>query len=136
MTNPAMRKLLSKLTLIALSLVFMSGCNVLYRQPVYQGTLLEKKNVDQLKEGMSQQEVYQLIGTPPVADPFHQNRWDYTATQRHRYSKMEVKTMTLFFESGNLVKWEGEYFPEQDLELVKEMRKFGNLPKDKDKKRR
>jgi len=136
MTNLAMRKLLSKLLIISLTLVFISGCNLLYRQPVYQGTLLEKKNVDQLKEGMSQQEVFQLVGTPPIADPFHQSRWDYTATRRHRYSDMEVKTMTLYFESGTLVKWEGEYFPEEDLELVKEMRKFGNLPRDKDKKKR
>jgi len=131
-----MRKLLPKLVIIGLTLVFISGCNLLYRQPVYQGTLLEKKNVDLLKEGMSQQEVYQLIGTPPIADPFHQSRWDYTATQRHRYHDMEVKNFTLYFEAGNLVKWEGEYFPEQDLELAKEMRKFGNLPKDKDKKKR
>ena len=131
-----MRKLLPKLFLIALSLIFISGCNVLYRQPVYQGTLLEKKNVDQLKAGMSQQEVFQLVGTPPIADPFHQSRWDYTATQRHRYHDMEVKTFTLFFENGNLAKWEGEYFPEQDLELAKEMRKFGKLPKDKDKQKR
>ena len=131
-----MRKLLPKLIIIGLTLVFITGCNVLYRQPVYQGTLFDKKNVDLLKEGMSQQEVYQLIGTPPIADPFHQSRWDYTATQRHRYHAMEVKNFTLFFEGGNLVKWEGEYFPEQDLELAKEMRKFGNLPKDKDKKKR
>ncbi|HNV84461.1 MAG TPA: outer membrane protein assembly factor BamE [Arenimonas sp.] len=131
-----MRKLLPKLLIIGLTLVFISGCNILYRQPVYQGTLLDKKNVDLLKEGMSQQEVFQLVGTPPIADPFHQSRWDFTATQRHRFSDMQVKTMTLYFENGNLVKWEGEYFPEQDLELAKEMRKFGNLPKDKDKKNR
>ncbi len=131
-----MRKLLPKLLIIGLTLVFISGCNILYRQPVYQGTLLDKKNVDMLKEGMSQQEVFQLVGTPPIADPFHQSRWDFTATQRHRFSDMQVKTMTLYFENGNLVKWEGEYFPEQDLELAKEMRKFGNLPKDKDKKNR
>jgi len=136
MTNPAMRKLLPKLLIIGLTLVFISGCNILYRQPVYQGTLLDKKNVDLLKEGMTQQEVFQLVGTPPIADPFHQSRWDFTATQRHRFSDMQVKTMTLYFENGNLVKWEGEYFPEQDLELAKEMRKFGNLPKDKDKKNR
>ena len=131
-----MRKLLSKLLIISVTLAFITGCNVLYRQPVYQGTLFEKKNVDQLKEGMSQQEVYQLVGTPPIADPFHQSRWDYTATRRHRYDDTEIKTMTLFFENGYLVKWEGEYFAEQDLELAKEMRKFGNLPKDKDKKKR
>ena len=43
--------------------------------------------------------------------------------------------MTLWFENEALAKWEGEYFPEQDSELAKTMAKFGNLAKDKDKKR-
>jgi outer membrane protein assembly factor BamE len=132
MTNFAMRKLVLMITTAAL----LSGCNVLYRQPVYQGTLFEQKNVEQLKVGMSQQEVYGLLGSPPIADPFHQSRWDYTASQRKRYNKAEIKNMTVFFENGAVTKWEGDYFPEQDLELAKDMRKFGNLPKDKDKKRR
>jgi outer membrane protein assembly factor BamE len=132
MTNFAMRKLV----LIISTAALLSGCNVLYRQPVYQGTLFEQKNVEQLKVGMSQQEVYGLLGSPPIADPFHQSRWDYTATQRKRYNKAEIKNMTVFFENGAVSKWEGDYFPEQDLELAKDMRKFGNLPKDKDKKRR
>ena len=44
--------------------------------------------------------------------------------------------MTLYFESETLARWEGEYFPEEDSELAKTMSKFGNLAKDKDKKRR
>jgi outer membrane protein assembly factor BamE len=127
-----MRKLVILISMTA----FISGCNMLYRQPVYQGTLLEQKNVEQLKVGMSQQEVFGLLGSPPIADPFHKSRWDYTATQRKRYNKMEVKNMTVYFEAGAVSKWEGEYFPEQDLELAKDMRKFGNLPKDKDKDKR
>ena len=51
-----------------------------------------------------------------------------------RRARTEVKNLTLYFESDALVKWEGEYFPEQDEALAAEMRKFGNLPKeDKDK---
>jgi outer membrane protein assembly factor BamE len=125
-----------KLVLIISAAALISGCNVLYRQPVYQGTLFEQKNVEQLKVGMSQQEVFGLLGSPPIADPFHQSRWDYTATARKRYHKTEIKNMTVFFENGAVTKWEGDYFPEQDLQLAKDMRKFGNLPKDKDKKKR
>ena len=51
-------------------------------QPIYQGNLLEKTNVDQLQAGMSKQQVMLLLGTPSIADPFHHERWDYTATQR------------------------------------------------------
>ena len=55
-----------------------------------------------------------------------------------RVGATEVKNLTLYFDNDSLVKWEGEYFPEQDLELAQNAnRRFGgNLAKDKDKKKR
>ncbi|QNP40757.1 outer membrane protein assembly factor BamE [Lysobacter solisilvae (ex Woo and Kim 2020)] len=130
-----MRKLLLVL-IVALS---TAGCGILYKQPIYQGNLLEKTNVDQLQAGMSRQQVLVLLGTPSIADPFHQDRWDYTATQRvGRIGRTEIKNLTLHFENDTLARWEGDYFPEQDEELARAApRQFGrNLAKDKDKKRR
>jgi outer membrane protein assembly factor BamE len=121
---------------LLLAVLLVSGCGVVYRQPVYQGALLEKKDVEQLRAGMTPTQVAALLGTPPVADPFHNERWDYIASERHRRSATEVTNLTVFFDNGVVTKWEGEYFPEQDLALVHEMRKFGNLPRDKDKKKR
>jgi outer membrane protein assembly factor BamE len=120
---------------LALAALLMTGCGIVYRQPVFQGNLLESKNVEQLKEGMSRQQVFSLLGSPPVADPFHQGRWDYVATERRRVGKTEIKTLTLHFESDALARWEGEYFPEADKALSAEMRRFGNLARDKDKPR-
>ena len=127
-----MRKLLLVLALAILT----AGCGMLYRQPIYQGNLLEKSNVDQLAEGMDKRQVMALLGSPSVADPFHHDRWDYIATQRTgRVGKTEIKTLTVFFQNDQLQKWEGEYFAEQDKELAADMRsRFGNLPKDKKKK--
>ena len=116
-----------------------AGCGIVYRQPIYQGNLLEKAAVDQLQTGMSKQQVMLLLGTPSVADPFHQERWDYTATQRvGRAGNTEGKNLTLWFASDALTKWEGDYFPEQDEQLAKSSSKqFGrNLPKDKDKQKK
>ena len=126
-----MRKLL---LLLALTLA-TAGCGMLYRQPIYQGNLLDKANVDQLQEGMDKRQVMTLLGSPSVADPFHHNRWDYVATQRTgRVGKTEVKNLTLYFEGEQLAKWEGEYFPEQDKALSMDMRmRFGNLPPEKKK---
>lgn len=126
-----MRKALVLILLAAL----VSGCNFIYRQPVFQGNLLEKANVDQLKPGMSQSQVAALLGTPPVADPFHQQRWDYVATERRDRGTTQIKNLTVWFDGKTLSKMEGEYFPEQDAALLLEIRKFGfaNLPKDKDK---
>ena len=126
-----MRKLLLLLALI----LSTAGCGMLYRQPIYQGNLLDKSAVDQLQEGMDKRQVMTLLGSPSVADPFHHNRWDYVATQRTgRVGKTEVKNLTLYFEGEQLAKWEGEYFPEQDKALSMDMRmRFGNLPPEKKK---
>ena len=124
-----------KALVLILAAVLVSGCNFIYRQPVFQGNLLEKSNVEQLKPGMSQSQVIALLGSPPLADPFHAERWDYAATERRGHGDTQIKDLTLWFEGDILSKLEGEYFPEQDAALLLEMRKFGfaNLPKDKDK---
>ena len=117
-----------------LAAVLLSGC-IVYHQPVFQGNLLEKSNVEQLKPGMAKTQVLALLGTPPVADPFHHERWDYVASERRGHGKTEIKNLTLWFEGDTLARMEGEYFPERDGELLVELRKFGffNLPKEKDK---
>jgi outer membrane protein assembly factor BamE len=127
-----MRKLLS----LALAVLMLSGCHFIYKQPVFQGNLLDKASVDQLAAGMTRQQVYGLLGSPSVEDPFHQNRWDYVATQRRGHGNTEIKTFTVHFDGEKVARWEGDYFAEQDAQLAAEMAKFGNLPKDKDKKRR
>ena len=125
-----MRKLLA----LVLVIMFASGCGVLYRQPIYQGNLLDKAAVEQLQQGMDKRQVMTLLGTPSIRDPFHQDRWDYTASRRTgRSGPTDVKNMTLFFENEALAKWEGEYYPEEDSELAKTMSRFGNLAKDKKK---
>ena len=128
-----------RLLLIAPLSLAVAGCGVLYKQPIYQGNLMETEAVGQLKPGMSKQQVAGLLGTPSIADPFHAQRWDYAATERtDRRGTVKGMTLTLHFENDTLVRWEGDYFPEQDLELAQDsVRKFGpNLAREKDKKRR
>lgn len=130
--------MMRKLVLVLSVALVTTGCGIIYRQPIYQGNLLEKSAVDQLQAGMSKQQVSLLLGTPSIADPFHHERWDYTATQRvGRVGKVEGKNLTLWFEGDALTKWEGDYFPEQDQQLAKSsVKQFGrNLAKDKKDKK-
>lgn len=127
-----MRRLLA----LALVLILLSGCRFVYKQPIYQGNLLDKTDVGQLAVGMNRQQVNALLGTPSVEDPFHQARWDYIATQRIGHGKTEVKTFTVFFTGDTVSRWEGSIFEEQDAQLAAEMAKFGNLPKEKGKGQR
>lgn len=119
---------------ILLACLLLPACNVVYKQPIYQGNLLEKATVDKLAVGMNRQQVYDLLGSPSVQDPFHQDRWDYVATQRVGHGNTEIKTFTIQFANDKLSRWDGEYFAEQDAQLAAEMARFGNLPKNKKKK--
>ncbi len=117
-----------------------AGCGLLYRQPIYQGNLLDQQQVEQLQAGMTRAQVQALLGTPSIADPFHADRWDYAATQRTgRIGKAQVKDLTVWFDDGKLARWEGEYFPENDAALAESLRRtFGYYPKsqkDKEKAR-
>ena len=132
-----MRNLPKHLAAMLLASLLCAGCGLFYRQPIYQGNLLEPTAVEQLQVGMSKQQVQALLGTPSVTDPFHQDRWDYVATQRiGRRGAVEVRNFTLWFEGGQLARWEGEHFPEQDEALADSARRqFGpNLARDKDKR--
>jgi outer membrane protein assembly factor BamE len=125
-----------KLLMVVLVALAVSGCGILYKQPIYQGNLIEKSAVDQLQAGMSKQQVMTLMGSPSVADPFHNQRWDYTASQSTgRLGHTEIKNLTLYFDNDALTKWDGDYFPEQDKALAQDLRRaFGNnLAKDKKK---
>ncbi|WP_433851874.1 outer membrane protein assembly factor BamE [Stenotrophomonas nitritireducens] len=125
------------LLLIAVVALSTTGCGIIYKQPIYQGNLLQEKSVAQLQAGQSKQQVNALLGTPSIPDPFHAQRWDYTSSQRvNRLGKTEVKNFTVFFENDRVTRWEGDYFPNQDAELAqKSVRQFGrNLAKDKKKR--
>ena len=90
---------MNKLTLIAFSLPFLSACSPsmpelpdlpdmpdiipdlslpdLYKPDMYQGSVLDRFKINQLEIGMSEAQVQDLIGSPSVIDPFHNNQWDY-----------------------------------------------------------
>lgn len=121
---------------IAACFTFLAGCGVIYKVDVYQGNLLRAADIEQLKPGLNKRQVIALLGTPSVADPFHQSRWDYLATESKRGSTPEVKNLVLRFEGEQLVEISGDYFPERDVELVREMRRYGNLPREERNRRR
>jgi outer membrane protein assembly factor BamE len=127
--------LLAAALLAAATAFAVSGCGILYKQPIYQGNLMDKAAVDQLQAGMSKDQVQALLGSPSIADPFHHDRWDYTSTERtDRVGHVQIRNFTVFFADDAVTRWEGDYFPEQDEDLAKRMGRFGNLAKDKKKK--
>lgn len=48
-----------------------------HKPTIIQGSVLEIEAVGQLQLGMSKVTVMDLIGSPSVSDPFHEDQWDY-----------------------------------------------------------
>ena len=118
---------MNKLTLIALSLPFLSSCSpsmpempempempniskivpdislpTLFKADINQGSVLDRFSVNQLKVGMSKAKVQDLIGSPSVIDPFHNNQWDYI-NHSTLYEKNNINyRLTLIFDKNIL----------------------------------
>ena len=69
-----MRKLL--ISFLMLTVLGVSG-GCVYHSTIQQGNFIKQDDLDQLEVGMTRKQALFLLGTPMVADPFHQDRWDY-----------------------------------------------------------
>ena len=106
--------------LLALAL---SACNLVYRQDVQQGNVLDEDNVAQLELGMTKRQVILLLGTPSVQSPFHADRWDFVNTFARRGGKPTKRVLTLNFENDRLTSVEGTFL-EQDTVAAEALRRM------------
>lgn len=78
---------------------------------VHQGNILSQEQVNQLKPGMSKQQVSYLLGSPMVTDTFHQERWDYIYSFQAGGQERVQKRLSLFFKGDQLSRLVGDYQP-------------------------
>lgn len=90
----------------------LENAGISYRIPIQQGNVLTQERVNQLQPGMAKGQVRHLMGTPMLVDPFHQDRWDYIYTHRPPRGETERRHISLYFESGQLARIEGDMRPE------------------------
>jgi outer membrane protein assembly factor BamE len=92
-------------TLVPLCLVLLAGC--VYRIPIQQGNFLEAKDLDQINVGMTRSQVRYLLGTPMVADPFNNSRWDYIYyLKRGRVGEPLRRQFTVYFDGDKVERLE------------------------------
>lgn len=111
--------MLTKLRLIVISLfiVAFSGCGQLkfpgvYKFDIQQGNIITQEMVNQLKPGMTKSQVVFVMGTPLIADSFHQNRWDYLyAIKKANGEELREQITILFDEQELLAGLQGDFLP-------------------------
>lgn len=110
--------------LALIALFPLAGCGVIYKVDTQQGNLFDKATVEALQPGMSKRQVLLVMGSPAVISPFNQDRWDYVSTIRRGRNRMETKDLTLYFENDLLARIDGDYFPEDPDQMIKDARKY------------
>lgn len=102
---------------LATALCMAGGCSTLifpgvYRITVEQGNIVTQKMVDELKPGMSRDQVAYVLGTPLLKDPFNDNRWDYVYTIKRNHQPLVYRHMAVFFDGADHLKsFSGDYLP-------------------------
>ncbi|PTD98820.1 outer membrane protein assembly factor BamE [Pandoraea apista] len=93
-----------------------------YRINIVQGNFVSKEAYDQLKPGMTRDQVRQLLGTPLLTDIFHADRWDYVFYfKRGNASVVQERHLKVYFSGDTLARWEGGENLPTEYQLVQEI---------------
>lgn len=93
------------------------GCSITsvvpepHRVEIQQGNVITQDMVARLVPGMTRAQVRFVLGSPPVTDMFHANRWDYVYRLSTGGKLVEERKLTLFFEDDRLVRVAGDVVP-------------------------
>ncbi|WP_233588353.1 outer membrane protein assembly factor BamE [Herminiimonas sp. KBW02] len=78
-----------------------------YRPDIQQGNFVSQEMVAQLKEGMTQDQVVFLLGTPLLTDLFHADRWDYAFRMQKGNGEITSSRVTVYFKDKLVSSYEG-----------------------------
>ena len=84
-----------------------------YRMVIQQGNFISQEMVEQLKPGMTREQVRFVLGTPLVTDIFHADRWDYVYFRETPDGKREQRNLSVVFEKEKLVRVVGDLLPSE-----------------------
>lgn len=111
--------------LAAAALFVLAGCESVrtwtptflkpYRPDVQQGNVVTKEMVDQLRPGMSREQVRFLLGTPLLTSVFHQDRWDYVYRLARGSGEVQARRLVVFFKDDRLERFESDEMPAEAL---------------------
>ncbi|SDK55182.1 Beta-barrel assembly machine subunit BamE [Billgrantia gudaonensis] len=113
-----MQKLIKTVCLTA-ALSLAGGCSYVgvYKRDLPQGNLVTEDMVEQLRPGMSQQQVVDVMGRPLLEAPFDATQWDYVFRLDEAYGDVQQRRLTLTFSNGQLADIDREGDFETDIEL-------------------
>ncbi|MEO8937173.1 MAG: outer membrane protein assembly factor BamE [Burkholderiaceae bacterium] len=111
----------------ALVVLLLAGCanpfsrerldnwSLTYKINIQQGVVVTQEMADQLKPGMTRDQVRFVLGTPILTDPFHADRWDYPFRFQPGRGRIEERRFTVYFDNDNkMVRYNGDSLPTEE----------------------
>ncbi len=98
----------ARLVAVIVAALILCTCSVVsvHKIDVRQGNALEEETVEQLEVGMNAEQVRFLLGNPVIDDSYHTDRWDYVYYFKPGDGPAEQRSLTVFFEDGQVVRIE------------------------------
>ena len=92
---------------VVAAVLSLSACQIIYKLPTRQGNVIEQRDLNKLKPGMTREQVKFVMGTPLAATPFRDDRWDYVGYYKSPRGEITRRTVSLYFEGNQLARLEG-----------------------------
>lgn len=89
-----------KLILIVFSAVLMTGC---YRIPIQQGNIMPPEAAQSIRNGMTPQQVKQILGYPVLINPYEDNQMTYIYTFKPNMGMAHLSRLIIYFNNGRVV---------------------------------
>lgn len=97
----------------ALALPLLAGCSLVYKLPINQGNVIDRKELKKVEVGMTPDQVEFVLGTAMVkSDLQSEQRWDYVSYYLSPRGKKTTRNVSLFFEGDTLARIEGNALPD------------------------
>lgn len=84
-----------------------------YRVDVLQGNVVTQEMAARVKPGMSRDQVRDVLGSPLLTDPFHNDRWDYVFTIRRKGAEPQRRSVVAYFNGDVLDRVEAPELPSE-----------------------
>ena len=86
-----------------------------YRPDVHQGNIITKEMVDQLRQGMSRDQVRFMLGTPLLTSDFHKDRWDFPYYLNPLKGQVQIRRLTIFFVDNKVERFVSDEMPSETI---------------------
>lgn len=103
-----------KVAAILLCLSMISGCSLInrlvYRIDINQGNYIDQSIIQDLRFGMSKEQIQYILGPPMIVDKNSPNIWYYVHWLKPGHNKAEQKTLILDFDNNSkLTNMKGDF---------------------------